>query len=220
MSLDFGKEKNSLVKSGLGLVRFAGLLGIKGLRYVSYPTKCQWVSEPADKNWEGARLVLILNHTSLFEYIYGGVIPLKFLWKMAHNLVYPVAKETLDHPVHGKILPLLAPHVAPLTRKRDKSWSDFAESIMPRSVLIMMPEGRMMRPDGKDKHGKEMTVKTGIADIIRKFQGESIILAYSGGLHHVMPPVAPFPKPFKKIAVNLPIKKYLRHNHLFLKEKI
>ena len=168
-----------------------------------YPTTSRWVSEPADNNWQDVRLILILNHTSLVEFVYATVMPPKFLWRMAGHLVFPVADSSLHKP-QGKMLKIFAPRVASLSRKRDETWQEFLDQIDPDNILIFMPEGRMKRLNGLDKEGQPMTVKSGVCDLLPLFAGENMIIAYSGGgLHHVMAPGQSFPRPFRKLAVNL-----------------
>lgn len=204
------------------------LLGIKMLRYVFYPTKIQWVRKPRENNWDSLRLICILNHTSLFEFVYAGAIPFRFLARMSQKLVFPVAEETLQHPYYGPILKTLAPEVVPLTRKRDHTWEGFLDQLNPESILIMMPEGRMKRPSGFDKTGKAMTVKGGTLEVFKKFTGEEALLVYSGGLHHVLAPGRYLPRIFKRIAVTLEavdINAYLdalakSDSGLFLKEAV
>lgn len=184
------------------LLRFVLLYLLKFSRYWCYPTTSQWVSSPPDKNWKDVRLILILNHTSLVEFVYTTAMPTKFLWQMAQRLVFPVADSSLQKP-QGKMLKLFAPRIASLSRKRDETWQGFLELLASDSILIFMPEGRMKRPDGLDKDGQPMTVKSGICDLLPQFSGENMIIAYSGGLHHVMAPGQSFPRPFRKLAVNL-----------------
>ena len=184
-------------------LRWVLLLVLKGLRFVFYPTSVNWIQKPESANWDDIRLIFILNHTSLFEFIYAGVIPLRFLRRMSQKLVIPVADKTLAHPFYGPILKTLAPAVIPVTRRRDRSWDDFLAQLKPDSILIVMPEGRMKRPDGFDKHGHPMTVKGGAWDMLRKFSHTKVLLVYSGGLHHVLPPGKYLPRIFKRLAVAL-----------------
>lgn len=184
------------------LLRFLVLCWVKFSRYWCYPTKLHWISPPPDKNWQDVRLILILNHTSLVEFVYATVMPTPFLWQMSQRLVFPVADSSLQKP-EGKMLRLFAPRVASLSRKRDDTWQDFVGQLESDSILIFMPEGRMKRLNGLDKNGEPMTVKSGICDLLPKFTGENMIIAYSGGLHQVMAPGQVFPRPFRKLAVNL-----------------
>ena len=61
----------------------------------------------------------------------------------------------------------------------------------------------MMRENGLDKHGEPITIRGGIADVLNGIHQGQIVLAYSGGLHHVQKPGDGFPKLFKKIHINL-----------------
>jgi hypothetical protein len=59
----------------------------------------------------------------------------------------------------------------------------------------------MKRKDGLDKHGKPMTVKGGVADILEVLSSGKILIAYSGGLHHVQAPGELLPRPFQTIHI-------------------
>lgn len=188
----------------LRCLRFLILLVIKGLRYGIYPITVHPISrENSAKDWQKTRLILILNHTSLFEFLFGSALPVSYLWRMAGHLSFPVAQETLDKPFMSFLYQCMAPKVIPLSRKRDNTWADFSNGIGPDSIVIMMPEGRMRRLNGYDKHGKAMSVRAGVAEIIPRFKHENMLLVYSGGLHHVFPPGAVIPKLFRRIHAGL-----------------
>jgi len=70
-------------------------------------------------------------------------------------------------------------------------------------MVIIMPEGRMMRRGGLDKNGKPMTVRGGIADLIQKIPHGRILMAHSGGLHHVQAPGQLIPRLFKTVQMRL-----------------
>lgn len=91
---------------------------------------------------------------------------------------------------------------------RDRSWDSirlvaFLNHIHSDSMVIIMPEGRMMCRGGLDKNGKAMTVRGGIADLIQKISHGRILMAYSGGLHHVQAPGQWVPRLFKTIQMRL-----------------
>jgi len=90
----------------------------------------------------------------------------------------------------------------------DRSWDSirlvaFLNHIHSDSMVIIMPEGRMMRRGGLDKNGKPMTVRGGIADLIQKIPRGRILMAYSGGLHHVQVPGQWIPRLFKTVQMRL-----------------
>ena len=192
-----------MLTKSIAYLRLCLLLGLKGLRFSFYPTRIKWIQRPASDAWDDIRLIMILNHTSLFEFVYAGAIPFRFLVRMSQKLIFPVAMETLAHGFYGPILKTLAPYVVPLSRKRDRTWHDFLAQLYPDAILIAMPEGQMKRPNGLDKHGRPMTIKGGALEILQKFSGEKALLVYSGGLHHVLPPNRYLPRIFKRIAVAL-----------------
>ena len=70
----------------------------------------------------------------------------------------------------------------------------------------------MKRADGLDKHGKPMSVRSGVADILAMLETGKMVLVYSGGLHHVQVPGQGLPKLFKRIRLQcekLDIKDYV-----------
>jgi len=72
-------------------------------------------------------------------------------------------------------------------------------------LVAILPEGRMKRRTGLDKHGNPMTVRGGVADILQKKQSGTIMFVYSGGLHHIQAPGDKLPGVFKRIKANLEI---------------
>lgn len=148
------------------------------------------------------QVVLILNHTSLFEFLFATVVPFGYLWRLSRKMVYPAAAETLERPLIGTFLKIVAP-VAPLTRKRDDSWIEFLQQMDDQAMTVFLPEGRMKRLTGLDKAGQPMTVKTGVYDLLRKFRPCQAMILYSGGLHQVCPPEKRVPKIFNRLQANL-----------------
>jgi hypothetical protein len=61
----------------------------------------------------------------------------------------------------------------------------------------------MLRANGLDKNGRPMTVKGGIADIVRSIPQGRMLLAYSAGLHHVQTPGQRIPRIFKTVCMRL-----------------
>jgi hypothetical protein len=147
--------------------------------------------------------VAILNHTSLYEPLLAGGVPNRLLHEIARRGVAPVAEKTLSRPLVGRFFRLVAPDVVPVTRQRDASWQELVDRIGPQSLVIMAPEGRMKRPTGLDAEGNPMTVRGGIADVLRGIPDGLMLLAYSGGLHHVQAPGELLPRPFKRISLRL-----------------
>jgi hypothetical protein len=114
--------------------------------------------------------------------------------------VVPAANVTLARPLAGRFFRLVAGHVVSISRERDHTWDEvLARMEDPKALLIILPEGRMMRRGGLDKYGKPMTVRGGIADILQAIPDGRLLLAYSGGLHHVQAPGEGWPRLFKTI---------------------
>lgn len=161
--------------------------------------------------WADIRLVVFLNHTSLFEPIFLGAVPNSFIWRLAAHGVIPAADKTTDRPLVGMVYKFVAHHVIAITRQRDDTWFQVLQKIDPHSMVVIAPEGRMKRANGLDLNGKPMTVRGGVADILQAVKTGRMLIAYSGGLHHVQVP-GKLPRPFKTVALrveNLDIAQYI-----------
>ena len=192
------------------IIRFLLLLAVKGFGRTFYRFSVDWVGESQNadlrdirKQLRDTKVLTLLNHTSLFEPIYLSLFPNRMLWKMAKKTVVPIADVNFDKPFIGTVLKALAPKAVRLTRRRDKSWTSFMEQVHEESLIAIAPEGRMKRLNGLDKNGEPMTVKGGIADVIRNFEKGRMLMLYSGGLHHIYPPGKRIPRVFKKISVRM-----------------
>lgn len=183
----------------LRLTRMSVLLVIRLLSRLLYRHDFEWLDERPPHVWRDARLFVFLNHTSLYEPLFVGVLPLSFLWRCTRSAVLPAADKTLRRPFVGRLIRLMAPNTISITRKRDASWDGFLETIHDDSVVVILPEGRMMRPTGLDKDGKPMSVRGGIADILAVLESGAMIIVYAGGLHHVQAPGQRFPRLFKTL---------------------
>ena len=186
-------------------VTYPLLLAIKAVSRAFYDIRVDWVVAPADEPWHDLRLVAILNHTSLYEPLLAGGVPNRLLREIARRAVVPVAEKTLNRPLVGRFFRLVAPDVVPVTRQRDQTWQELVDRIGPRSLVVIAPEGRMKRAGGLDAEGKPMTVRGGIADVLRGIPDGRMLIAYSGGLHHVQHPGELLPRPFKRIAMRLEV---------------
>ena len=122
------------------------------------------------EDWKKVRLIVVLNHTSLFELVFIGLAPFGFLWKLAKHLIFPAADITYKRKIFGPFLRLLGVSVQSVSRKRDDTWYAFLNDIKKDSVVVIAPEGRMKRKTGLDKEGKLMTVRGGIVDILPYFK--------------------------------------------------
>lgn len=183
------------------LTRFFILAVMKFLCHVFVRYRVSWVGEVSKRPFLRARIGLILNHTSLFEPIYIALLPWSVVWRIAARGVFPGADITLNRPLVGRFFKLLAPDVVTITRQRDATWETFLGVLRPDSVVIIAPEGRMKRPTGLDKNGQPMTVRGGIGDVLRQVSGGTMVIAYSGGLHHVHTPGDRFPRLFQRVVV-------------------
>jgi hypothetical protein len=182
------------------LILLSGKLAARTL----WDTRVEWVGDVPEDPWHDVRLIAILHHTSLAEPVYLPAVPDRVLRRIARHGVAPIAQETMARPVEGRLFRLLVANPVPITRKRDDTWARVMEQVDdPEAIVAFCPEGRMMRPNGRDKAGEPMTVKRGIADVLRALGTGRMIVAYSGGLHHVFPPGAALPRPFKPIKLRV-----------------
>jgi hypothetical protein len=182
---------------------FLVLLIVKALARIFYRIDMQWIGDVPPDPWHGVRLAAILNHTSLYEALFAGACPTHFLWRLARHGVVPLAQKTADRAVVGRFYNLVAARVVPITRERDETWSQVLRQIDPDAMVIILPEGRMKRATGLDSEGKPMTVRGGIADILETMGEGRMLIAYSGGLHHVQVPGERFPRLLKTIRLRL-----------------
>lgn len=169
------------------LLRFAALLLLKWLSKSFYRFQVSWLGA-SPRNFDGLRLVVILNHTSLFEPMFAAVLPHRLLWQIARHGAFPGADITLNRPWVGRLFKAMAPTVVSITRKRDASWDDFMDTMGPDTIVLILPEGRMKRPGGLDKDGKPMTVRSGVVDILQRLDQGRLLIAISAGLHHIHTP--------------------------------
>jgi len=176
----------------MGLLRsitvFVLLATLKYLSKIFYRHEITLIEPHPKDPWKGIRLVAFLNHTSLFEPVFLGGVPNRFIWRLAAHGVIPAAEKTTGRPLVGLIFRFVAHHVIAITRERDHTWFQVLEKIDPKSMVVIAPEGRMKRETGLDVSGNPMTVRGGIADVMLAIQRGPMLLAYSGGLHHVQIP--------------------------------
>lgn len=182
---------------------FLFLLGFRLLARLVCRLEIHWIERPPGDPWAGVRVVSLLHHTSLFEWLYILAVPVRFLWEVAGHGVVPAAEKTLRRPVVGFFFRSLAAHVVSITRERDHTWREVLAKIERESIVLILPEGRMMRRNGLDSNGQPMTVRGGISDILEAIPDGRMLLAYSGGLHHVQAPGDRFPRLFRTIWLTL-----------------
>lgn len=167
---------------------FLLLIFLKYLSKIFYRHDFGWVGDVPRDPWAGIRIVAFLNHTSLFEPVFLGVVPNRFIWRIAAHGVVPAADKTTGRPLVGLLFKFVAHHVIAITRERDHTWFAVLNKIDPQSMVIIAPEGRMKRETGLDLQGNPMTVRGGIADILLAVNEGRMLIAYSGGLHHIQIP--------------------------------
>lgn len=163
----------------------------------------EWIDQPMPDPWPDFHVVAILNHTSLYEFLFAGAVPSRFLWRMAQHGTLPVAAKTIARPFIGHFWRLIARTVIPISRERDRTWSNVLTAIEPDSMVVLFPEGKMKRANGLDRDGNPMQVRGGVADIIASIPEGRILLAFSQGLHHIQIPGQRLPRLFRTVALRL-----------------
>ncbi len=181
------------------------LLALKWISSFFYRVEMTWIGDPPADRWENHRLVALLHHTSLFEPVFLGGVPSSFLRRIAFHGVIPAADKTIERPLVGTLFRMIAAHVVPISRQRDNTWFEVLRKIDPESMVVILPEGRMMRKGGLDSKGQPMTVRGGIADVIEAIGEGRMLIAYSGGLHHVQAPGEHNPRVFRTVRMNLEV---------------
>lgn len=192
------------------LLIFAILLAIKYTTRLFWRIDIGWVGRSEGSSWKQTdvsqlRIVAILNHTSLFDLLLAASCPNSFLLRIASAGVLPAADKTLDRPLVGILFRFVAAQVVSISRQRDHTWRDVLGRIGPHSMVMILPEGRMKRPNGLDLQGQPMTVRGGIADLLEAVPEGLMLLAYSGGLHHVQAPGEVLPRFFRRIKLNFEV---------------
>jgi hypothetical protein len=187
------------------LFTFGILVAIKFLTKLFYRVEMSWLGDPPPDRWKHIRLVAFLHHTSLFEPVFLGGVPNSFVKRVAQHGVIPAAEKTICRPLVGRLFRFIAAHVISISRERDHTWFNVLEKIDPDSMVIILPEGRMMRKNGLDSNGQPMTVRGGIADILEAMKEGRMLIAYSGGLHHIQAPGEHVPRIFTKARMNLEV---------------
>lgn len=179
------------------------LLSVKGVSRICYRHDISWIGDVPEHPWKNLRIVAFLNHTSLYEPLFVGWFPNHFLKRIAYYGLMPIARKALHRPVMGHFFKLAVGNVVSVTRKKDHTWDEMFHRLKSDSMVIIMPEGRMKRADGLDKHGKPMTIRGGIADLLKSIPSGRMLLTYSGGMHHIQAPGQPVPRIFKTMRMHL-----------------
>ena len=181
---------------------FTLLVIVRTLARIFFTLDKVWITPEPDDYAAGTRIVALLNHTSLYEPLVAGYAPLNLLWKFARHGVLPVAEKTMKRRI-GVFFSMLVRHTVVVTRKRDSTWDNVLNKVDSKAIVIILPEGRMMRANGLDSEGREMTVRGGIADILEVLPDGRMLVVYSGGLHHIQVPGELLPTPFKTIRARM-----------------
>jgi hypothetical protein len=192
-------------------LRYCFLAGIRLASRIFYGHDSQWVGERPAEPFRNVRLAALLNHTSLFEIALSGSFPLHFVREISERALLPGADTTMDRPLVGRIFKWMVPKSVTLTRRKDSSWERFLSAIDAGTIVLLFPEGRMRRRGGFDKHGRPMTVRGGIADVLERIDDGDLLLVYSEGLHHVHAAGDRFPSPFQQVRCRfeqIPIRRY------------
>jgi hypothetical protein len=192
-------------------LRFCFLAALRQLSRLFCSHKSEWVGEKPAAPFKNVRLAALLNHTSLFEFAQSGSFPLEFVREISERALLPGADTTMDRPLVGRFFKWMVPKSVTLTRRKDSSWENFLSAIHPDTIVLLFPEGRMRRRGGFDKHGRPLTVRGGIADVLERIDDGDFLIVYSEGLHHVHAPGDRFPTLFQEVRCRfeqVPIRRY------------
>jgi len=194
------------------LLVFVLLLLLRSVSRALFRFRGVWTGVPLDGDWSQVKVLAILNHTSLYEPLLAGFAPTGLLGRFARHGVLPVADKTARRPV-GIFFRFLAREVVVVTRQRDQTWDDLMRRVDGDAIVMIMPEGRMMRKDGLDSAGRPMTIRGGIADILAAVDGGLMLLVYSGGLHHIQAPGEWVPRPLRQIRARIELVDIRSYTH-------
>jgi hypothetical protein len=181
---------------------FLMLMSLKGVSRGFFRFRGVWTGVEVDHDWSKVKVLSILNHTSLYEPVLAGFAPTGLLWRFARHGVLPVADKTARRPI-GLFFRFLARHPVVVTRQRDHTWDAVMKRVGTDAIVMILPEGRMMRKDGLDSAGRPMTIRGGIADILAALDGGLMVMVYSGGLHHIQAPGELVPRPLRQIRARI-----------------
>ena len=185
-------------------MRYLFLLFLKAVSFTLYRHDHRWLNPPPT-DWDDLRVLVFLHHTSLYEWLCIAAAPNPLIKRVADRGVIPIAQKTYDRPLVGRFYKVIAPDMVPISREPDHTWDAVMRRVDPHSLVIIAPEGRMMRANGLDKHGRPMTVRGGIADILAAIPSGQMLIAYSGGLHHIQVPGQHFPKLFRQVRMSIEV---------------
>jgi hypothetical protein len=181
---------------------FLMLMSLKWVSRGFFRFRGVWTGVEVDHDWSKVKVLSILNHTSLYEPVLAGFAPTGLLWRFARHGVLPVADKTARRPI-GLFFRFLARHPVVVTRQRDHTWDAVMKRVGTDAIVMILPEGRMMRKDGLDSAGRPMTIRGGIADILAALDGGLMVMVYSGGLHHIQAPGELVPRPLRQIRARI-----------------
>ena len=74
------------------------LLGTKALTHIFFHHRLVQLNQG---DWKEVKMLVYLNHTSLFEVLFCWATPVSFLMRLAKNLSLPGATKTLNRPIVG-----------------------------------------------------------------------------------------------------------------------
>ena len=182
------------------------LVLLKAVSRLFFRFKVEWVGKVPEDPWDDLRIIAVLHHTSLYEPVFAAILPNHMLWRIARDAVVPIASKTMERRGAGWMFRFVGRRVISVSRKRDLTWEKVLSYCCgPKALTIIFPEGRMMRRTGLDVDGRPLTVKAGVADLIGGIDSGRMLLAYSGGLHHVAAPGDRFPRLFQEISMRLEV---------------
>jgi len=116
------------------VITFVLLVAVKTAARVFFKLKNEWITPEPENYAKGTKMIVILNHTSLYEPLIAGYAPYNLLWKFARHGVLPVAEKTMKRPI-GLFFRLIVRHPVVVTRQRDKTWYKVLSKAVPAACF-------------------------------------------------------------------------------------
>ena len=126
---------------------YAMLRTIKGLSRAFYQFDIDWVHTPPARSVAAAAAGnLSQSHQPLRTAVRGRISPNAFIRRIAFQGLMPVADKATRRPLMGFFFRMVAKNVGvAVTRQNDHTWQQVLGTMRPDTMVVIMPEGRMMR---------------------------------------------------------------------------
>src|SRR5665647_593599 len=105
------------------IICFFILVTIKIVSMVFWRLEYKWLNPTPPDPWKKAKMIVLMNHTSLFEPIYVQAFSFSYLWYLSARMNVPGADITLNRPIVGRFWKMMVPNIVAVTRRNDGSWA-------------------------------------------------------------------------------------------------